>query len=106
MDTEWILTDIRHNLASDPTAQKYLGSTEDPKWQTNQDSLLLLNGRIYVPEIQDLRLQVLQFKHDHILSGHFGINKTFKLVRQDFNWPGMRSYLYQGLLQIMQHMYA
>ena len=31
MDTEQILTDIRHNLASDPTPQKHLRSTEDPK---------------------------------------------------------------------------
>src|SRR3979490_2848059 len=93
MDTERIITKIRQTLGPDPLAQKHLGSTEDPKWQTNPDSLLLFDGRIYVPEIQDLRLQVLQFKHDHILSGHFGINKTFELVRRDFNWPGMRSYI-------------
>ena len=92
MDTEQIITNIRQTLASDPLAQKHLGSTEDTKWQTNPDGLLLFDGWIYVPEIQDLHLQVLQFKHDHILSGHFGINKTFKLVRRDFNWPGMRSY--------------
>src|SRR3979490_1683109 len=93
MDTERIITNIHQTLASDPTAQKHLGSTEDPKWQTNPEGLLLFDRQIYVPESQDLRLQVLQFKHDHILLGHFGINKTFELVRRDFNWPGMRSYI-------------
>src|SRR3979490_1506825 len=93
MDTERIITNICQTLASDPLSQKHLGSTEDTKWQTNPDGLLLFDERIYVPEIQDLHLQVLQFKHDHILSGHFGINKTFELVRRDFNWPGMRSYI-------------
>src|SRR3979490_1599592 len=93
MDTERIITNICQTLASDPLAQKHLGSTKDPKWQTNPDGLLLFNGQIYVPEIQDLHLQVLQFKHDHILSRHFGINKTLELVRRDFNWPGMRSYI-------------
>src|SRR3979490_2283281 len=93
MDTERIITNIRQNLVFDPLTQKHLGSTEDPKWQTNPDSLLLFDRRIYVPEIQDIRLQVLRFKHDHILSGHFGINKTLELVRWDFNWPGIKSYI-------------
>ena len=93
MDTEWILTDIWHNLASDPTSQKHLRFTKESKWQTNQVGLLLFDGWIYIPEVQDLHLQVLWFKHDHILSGHFGINKTLELVRQDFNWNSIRSYI-------------
>src|SRR3979490_2504977 len=93
MDTEQIITNICQTLTSDPLAEKHLVSTEDTKWQTNPDSLLLFDGRIYVPEIQDLCLQVLQFKHDHILSGNFCINKTFELARRAFNGPGMRSYI-------------
>src|SRR3979490_1488252 len=44
MDTERIITNICQNLASDPLAQKHLGSTEGTKWQTNPDGLLLFDG--------------------------------------------------------------
>ena len=64
MDTEKLHKDILANLASDTTAQKHLGDTSD--------GFLRLNDKIYVPNVEDLRLRVLQSKHDHILLGHFG----------------------------------
>jgi hypothetical protein len=29
---------------------------------------------------------VLQYKHDHVLSGHFGQNKTLELICQEYTW--------------------
>jgi hypothetical protein len=46
-----------------------------------------------VPDTNDLRLRVLRDKHDHILSGHFGQAKTLELVRRDYIWPGLRSFV-------------
>ena len=89
MDTEKLHKDILANLASDTTAQKHLGDTSDPKWTTTSDGFLRLDDKIYVPDVEDLRLRVLQSKHDHILSGHFGINKPLGLIRRDYDWPGI-----------------
>jgi hypothetical protein len=76
MDSKKLHADILAHLASDPMAQKHLGDTSDPRWTQTNDGFLRHNGRIYVPKAESLRLRVLQYKHDHILSGHFGENKT------------------------------
>ena len=81
MDSKKLLTDILINLASDQTASEHLGNTSDPRWQANPDGFLLHNERTYVPDSNDLQLHVLQHKHDHILSGHFGVNKTLEMVQ-------------------------
>src|SRR5271168_3870177 len=41
----------------------------------------------------DLRLRVLRNKHDHILSGHPGQNKTTELILRDYTWPGLREFV-------------
>ena len=89
MDSEKLLADILANLASDPTASEHLSNTSDPRWQTNPNGFLSHNKQTYVPDSNDLRLHVLQHKHNHILSEHFGVNKTLEMVQRDFTWPGI-----------------
>jgi Integrase zinc binding domain len=93
MDSEKLHADILAHLASDPMAQKHLGDTSDPRWTQTNDSFLRYDGRIYVPESENLRLRVLQYKHDHVLSGHFSQNKTLALIRREYTWPGLRSFV-------------
>jgi Integrase zinc binding domain len=89
LDTEQIRSDILANLADNPVAKLHIGLTSDPRWVTDQDGFLQLDNQTYVPEAEDLRLRILQYKHDHILSGHFGVAKTLELIRRDYVWPGM-----------------
>lgn len=37
------------------------------------------------------RNQVLSLAHDHVLSGHLGIKKTYHRVLRYFFWPGLKS---------------
>ena len=73
-------------LCSDPIASAQLDSPS-PRWSVDSEGLLLLNDKIYVPNTADLQLQILQYKHDHLISGHFGQNRTMELVRQEYIWP-------------------
>src|SRR5262249_12125635 len=41
----------------------------------------------------EIKLQILQERHDSPTSGHFGQAKTFELVSRDYYWPGMRNYI-------------
>ena len=43
----------------------------------------------YIPNSNDLQLRVLHYKHDHILSGHPGQNKTVDLICRNYTWPGL-----------------
>ena len=59
------------------------------------NSLLLLNNRIYVSPASNLCTCVLQYNHDHILTGHFGQNKTLELVCCGYSWPSLRADIQQ-----------
>lgn len=45
--------------------------------------------QIVVP--QSFRSQVLSLAHEHIMSGHLGITKTYNRVLRYFFWPGFKS---------------
>src|SRR6202043_741363 len=65
--------------------------TPNSRWSINSKELLCQDDLVYVPDIDDLRLRVLQQHHDHPLAGHFGQNKTYALIRRKFTWPGPRT---------------
>jgi hypothetical protein len=52
-----------------------------------RNGLVIQNGRYYVPNTAELRLQVLQSRHDHKLRGHPGVRKMKDLIMRDFFWP-------------------
>jgi hypothetical protein len=93
IDTAQLHSDIRASYADDPLACQHLPTPSAANWSLSNDGLLLLSNRIYVPECNDLRLRVLQYKHDHPLSGHLGQNKTLSLIRREYAWPMMRTFV-------------
>jgi hypothetical protein len=92
MDVEKLHQDILAALPEDPVSLERI-ATPHPRWTTDSDGFLRQDGKIYVPSSGDLRTRVLQFKHDHVLSGHFGQNKTLELVRRDYSWPNLRTFV-------------
>jgi hypothetical protein len=98
MDVNQLHSDILHAYSKDPVASERLRTTLanpslDPRWSVDPEGFLRLDGRIYVPDTDDLRLRILQYKHDHPLSGHFGQSKTISLVRREYTWPGLRAFI-------------
>ena len=90
MDLETLHSDIRSMLCSDPAISEQL-SNPTLHWTIDPTGLLRLDNRIYIPDSENLRLRVLQYKHDHPISGHFGHNHTLDLIRQEFVWPDLRN---------------
>ena len=80
MDVEKLHNDIRTNLHLDPISAAHLPTPTAPNWTVDESGLLRQYDQIYVPDIADLRLKVLQYKHDHILSRHYRQNKTLQLI--------------------------
>jgi hypothetical protein len=106
VDVNKLHEDIKATLPKDPVTSEKLASfsetseNPDPGWSLDSSGLLRLNDRIYVPDADDLRLRILKYKHDHILSGHFGQNTTLKLIRREYVWPQI-TIVCRKLLQIM-----
>ena len=83
-----LIDDICNALRIDSFSQT---NKNTPHWTTDPTGLLLLDGQIYVPDAPSLCTRVLQFKHDHTVSGHPGQSKTLVLIHRDFVWPQLCS---------------
>ncbi|KAL7281616.1 LOW QUALITY PROTEIN: hypothetical protein ACG7TL_004933 [Trametes sanguinea] len=99
LDSEQLWSDIKSAQSSpnpDPklAAARRLAAENNPKWTQDEDGLLRLNGRIYVPNSKDLGLQVLRAYHDHPKAGHWGQNKTQALILREYSWPGLRLFVW------------
>ena len=94
-DAEQLHNDILFALFSDSLASVHLSTSKpsNSRWSINSNGFLRLDDRIYVPDANNLRLRVLRYKHDHLLSGHFGQNRTLELIRREYTWPGIRTFV-------------
>jgi len=93
MDVETLHSDILSALPSDPIAQVHLADPLHSCWSTDEAGFLRLDSHIYVLDLDDLRLQVLRYQHNHPLAGHFGQNRTLELIRREYTWPGLRTFI-------------
>ena len=93
MDVERLHADILINLLTNPITKAHLSDSSSPQWSTYEAGYLCLDGHMYVPEADDLRLHVLKYKHDHPLLGHFGQNRTLELIQHEYTWPGIHTYV-------------
>ncbi|KAK8945232.1 hypothetical protein KSP39_PZI008141 [Platanthera zijinensis] len=57
---------------------------------TEQNGLLLMNGRLCVPNINNLRKDILYEAHNIPYSIHPGRTKMYHDLKEDFWWPGMK----------------
>ena len=49
--------------------------------------------QMYVPDEEDLWLQVVKLHHDTSVAGHPGYEKTIELLQRMYFWPGMTSFI-------------
>ncbi|MBW0583887.1 hypothetical protein O181_123602 [Austropuccinia psidii MF-1] len=59
----------------------------------SSSQLLMFKDRVVVPNNSTIQLSILQKRHYYPLAGHPGQEKTLKLVKQDFHWPGMTQFM-------------
>ncbi|MBW0571707.1 hypothetical protein O181_111422 [Austropuccinia psidii MF-1] len=58
-----------------------------------QAKFLLFKDRVVIPSNHELQLDILQKRHDSLLAGHPGQEKTLKLMKGDFDWAGINQIL-------------
>ena len=55
---------------------------------TLKHRLLFISSRLVIPKYKDLGEQLFQLAHDNL--GHFGMEKSYANLQNDFYWPNMR----------------
>jgi chemotaxis protein CheY-P-specific phosphatase CheC len=78
-------------LVNDPVADEQRRDLKPPfSWE---NGLLLYNNRIYVPQDDAIRLELLQQHHDSPLAGHYGTAKTSELLSRNYWYPRMHAHI-------------
>ena len=90
MDIQSLHSDIRSALRDDSAISEHLSNLIH-RWSKDPKGLLHLDNHIYMPDVGDLWLKVLQHNHDHLVAGHFGQNRTIDLIRCSYVWPELRN---------------
>ncbi|GAA5988531.1 hypothetical protein JCM11641_003305 [Rhodosporidiobolus odoratus] len=62
----------------------------DSRWTLDDSGLLRWDGRVHLPDIDDLRLLALRKAHDLPSAGHLGVEKTLERLRRSSYFPGDR----------------
>jgi len=55
-----------------------------------KDGLLWYQGKIWTPNEDKLRVELIKQHHDILTTGHGGIAKTTELIQRKYYWPPMR----------------
>ena len=58
-----------------------------------EDGIILFRGHIYVPKDLPLQRDIVKSYHNYVAIGHPGCWKTYKLVSQEYWWPGMSTFV-------------
>ncbi len=87
------VTEIISAYEQDPAATKIFSAPTKKPYKKLNNNLLTFKGRIYVPDDNNLKIQLLKQYHDHEASGHFGIKRTLQLLSRTYFWPNMKAFV-------------
>jgi hypothetical protein len=89
LDMDDLRADLISGISEDPISAPLFANPSE-SYRLSIRGLPLYDNRVYVADVRNLRLRVMQLCHDHPLSGHYGREKTLDLIRRDYYWPRMR----------------
>ena len=72
--------------------EKAMSSNASADMEYTEGSLYY-KGRLYIPDSLELKRSIVSREHDTLVAGHMGQDKTVELVRRNFFWPQMDSWI-------------
>ena len=88
MDKSERLEEIKRNNTREQEVVQVLGK-EDGLSQ-EQDRIVYIEGRIYIPNNKKLKEKILQENHDLADVGYLGQQRMLELLKQNYWWPGLK----------------
>ena len=80
--------------AEDPESQELIKAMSQGKKKDlrikNSDGMLMQEKRMYVPDISELKKDILDESHESAYAMHPGSTETYHTIRPFYNWPGMK----------------
>jgi len=75
---------------------------DESGYKITENELFVYKNRLYIPNIPDLKLLILNEVHKSPYSGHPGYQKMITMLRKDFFWPNMKSEVAEFLARCME----
>ncbi|XP_024021920.1 uncharacterized protein LOC112091761 [Morus notabilis] len=66
---------------------------KETRFSLLEDVILYHKGKIYVPDNEEIRKQILSEAYETSYSVHLGTTKMYKNLKKGFWWPGMKKYM-------------
>jgi RNase H-like domain found in reverse transcriptase/Reverse transcriptase (RNA-dependent DNA polymerase)/Integrase zinc binding domain/Retroviral aspartyl protease len=96
-DQDNLIAQIKEAYTTDEHLQETLEAlSKDPASCPDyalEENLLFFEGKISVPDSEEIQRQILTNCHDDPAAGHGGIAKTYELVSRSYHWPRMRQFI-------------
>lgn len=101
-DYDPLLKRVRNAYAADPDVVRRMKQAAGPASEGNFRNLhgmlyYVQDGklRMYVPDDEVLRKELIRDYHEPAFAGHFGAEKTYASIKQWYYWPKMREQVYE-----------
>ncbi|GAA6018098.1 hypothetical protein JCM10207_006080 [Rhodosporidiobolus poonsookiae] len=65
----------------------------DSRWTLDAQGLLRWQGKVYIPDVANLRLRAVQNAHDNPSAGHPGVERTLERLRRNAYFPQERRFV-------------
>ena len=91
---------IKERQKEDPKLQRIMNEIKEGKESEFEisDGLLKMKGRICVPNVENLRKEILDEAHSSVYAMHPGATKMYHTIRPHFWWPGMKRQVAEHVL--------
>ena len=89
-----LLEEVRELAKQDGSYQAIKAAIQENRDKVDKrlefkDDLLWFEGRLYIPDVQSLKMRLLEHDHDSKIAGHWGRDKTIELLTRNWYWPKM-----------------
>jgi len=103
-DENDIIKKIRKNNTREKEVIQAMKREDGLAWE--EDDVVYMEGRIYIPNNKDLKEEILREHHDPADVGHPGQHRMQELIKRTYWWPGLKEDIkkyVQGCMRCQQN---
>jgi len=83
-----VIKEIRKNSTREKEVVQALKKQDGLTWE--EDRVVYMKGRIYVPNNKRIREEILKKNHDSVDMGHLGQHRMLELLKRTYWWLGLK----------------
>lgn len=95
------LRDENYQYLKNKISENQAGNDET-HFRLNENGLLIYKKRLYIPNVPETKLLILNETHKSPYSGHPGYQKMLTMLRKEFFWPNMKSEVAEFLARCLE----